>query len=95
MGVAPNDRSEPATREEPAWLDEFDKPKWRPVYERTGITDEDSGGAFISDATLRDELWRAENPGLSAMRGLLFAILGSAVLTSVFAVIIWAWIACF
>lgn len=90
MSTAPNDRTEPTPREEPARVSEVDKPRWRPVREHSSTTDEGVDGAFASDATLRDELWRAENPGLSAMRGLLFAMLGSAVFAAVFAAIIWA-----
>jgi len=29
---------------------------------------------WCTDAQLRDDLWRAENPGASAVRGLLWAV---------------------
>lgn len=39
-----------------------------------GDLDLDTTPLWGSDAELRDDLWRAENPGASAMRGLLWAL---------------------
>lgn len=39
-----------------------------------GALDLDTTPLWGSDTELRDDLWRAENPGASAMRGLLWAL---------------------